>query len=85
MLPFLKKQHDTQGGVIEMDRTDLTSGDKHEEDSPLEAVAKEFIAAVEAKDYKRLASIWQDAHTILESQPHAEGPEPTGEMPDAID
>lgn len=83
MLPFLKiKKEVPSAGIIQKHRApdieiDEEVDNNKDEDmsgAAIEDCAKDILKAIEAKDHKAIASAIADAFTILDSQPHEEGP-----------
>lgn len=73
MLPFLKKQVKHQSGVLVKHRPSDEMSSK-DDTSPLEIVAKDLLSAIASQDAKRLSEVLKDAFTILDAEPHIEGP-----------
>ncbi len=74
MLPFLKrKEAKAQGGVIVQSR-DNSQPKASEPSLAHEACALDLMHAIKNNDVKGVARALYDVFTILESEPHAEGP-----------
>lgn len=76
MLPFLKAKPKSAGVTTEYRAPDGGFQDEAPSNDleGLEACGEDLCKAIEAKDYKGIASALKAAFDILESAPHAEGP-----------
>lgn len=77
MLPFLKRKDSSIAGTIIKTRTPDEPSESEQPDDPSashEACARDLLKAIEAKDVKGIADALYDAFTVMESEPHEEGP-----------
>lgn len=74
MLPFLLKKKQETGVVMKTRSPDEKPEENQEDDSGMEACAKELMSAVKADDHKAVARIIKDMFQIADSEPHEEGP-----------
>lgn len=77
MLPFLKPKS-VSGLIVQKRKSDgsqeMPQDPQEQDSSGLEACAEDMIRAFHTKDAKALASAFQSAFEICDSQPHEEGP-----------
>lgn len=72
MLPFLKHNKEASASTpIESIKRESDSGEEYD---VLESAAEDLCHAIDAKDYKAIASALRAAFELLDSQPHEEGP-----------
>lgn len=79
MLPFLKRKDGHVSGITIKTRTPDQPAESIDENDPSaahEACAKDLLRAIEMKDIKGIASALYDAFSIMDSEPHEEGPHP---------
>ncbi len=77
MLPFIKDHKKSVAGLIIKNRTPDESPEQVEQEESADSIdscSKALISAVQAGDIKAVSAALKDAFTILDSQPHEEGP-----------
>jgi len=77
LLPFLKRKEGiATGGILVKNRTpdEHTEQDKDDTSAGHEACARALLNAINANDVKGIADALYDAFTLMDSEPHEEGP-----------
>lgn len=70
MLPFLKSKEGSASFPVESIERKPDEGDEYD---VLESAAEDLCHAIDAKDYKAIASALRSAFELMDSQPHDEG------------
>jgi hypothetical protein len=73
LLPFLSKKRQNAGVIVQERAPDEKPEENQEDNSGIEACAKDLIDAVHAQNIKGAADAIKAAFEILDSQPHEEG------------
>lgn len=75
-LPFLKRKDGpaSAGIIIKTRAPDESSQDKDDPNASHEACARDLYKAIQTGDIKGISEALQDAFTLMDSEPHEEGP-----------